>query len=140
MLNIISIICFVLMVLMFVWILKASHNICGAIQAILDIQHSRDKIENLACRRVMELQADKGRLTDEVNELKKRFEPQAFTEVISEVGENYNNKVRLAKATEILSALLKEEKENMYWEMNGSDKSSYFEVVKKAEAFLKESE
>ena len=65
MLNVITIICLVLMVLMFVWILTASHNICGAIQAILDIQHSRNKIEDLVCKRVIELQADKGRLTDE---------------------------------------------------------------------------
>ena len=71
MLDIITIICFVLMILMFVWTLKASHNICGAIQAILDIQHSRDKIENLACKRIMELQADKGKLTDENRRAKK---------------------------------------------------------------------
>lgn len=70
MLNVITIICLVLMILMFVWILNASHNICGAIQAILDIQHSRDKIENLACRRIMELQADKGKLTDENRQAK----------------------------------------------------------------------
>ena len=71
MLNVITTICFVLMILMFVWILKASHNICGAIQAILDIQHSRDKIENLACKRIMELQADKGKLIDENRQAKK---------------------------------------------------------------------
>ena len=73
MLNVITIICFVLMILMFVWILKASHNICGAIQAILDIQHSRDKIEDFACKRIVELQADKGRLTNENRQAKEHI-------------------------------------------------------------------
>lgn len=31
-----------------------------------------------------------------------------------------------------------EEKNNMYWEMNGSDKSLYYEVRKQAEQFLME--
>ena len=52
------------------WTMNAIHSICEAIQAILDIMHSRDKIENLACQRVVELQADKGRLTDELSEAK----------------------------------------------------------------------
>ena len=41
-------------------------------------------------------------------------------------------------AKEILAKLLEEEKNNMYWEMNGSDKSSYYEVRKQAKQFLKE--
>jgi len=45
---------------------------------------------------------------------------------------------QLAKAIEILTKLLEEEKKNMYWEMNGSDKSSYYEVRKQAEQFLEE--
>ena len=47
---------------------------------------------------------------------------------------------QLTKAKEILVKLLEEEKDNMYWEMNGSDKSSYYEVRKQAEQFLKEIE
>ena len=47
-------------------------------------------------------------------------------------------KEQLTKAKEILEKLLEEEKNNMYWEMNGSDKSSYYEVRKQAEQFLKE--
>lgn len=47
---------------------------------------------------------------------------------------------QLAKVKEILAKLLEEEKNNMYWEMNGSDKSSYYEVRKQAEQFLKEIE
>lgn len=47
---------------------------------------------------------------------------------------------KLDKAKEILAKLLEEEKSNMYWEMNGSDKSSYYEVRKQAEQFLKEIE
>lgn len=45
---------------------------------------------------------------------------------------------QLTKAKEILAKLLEEEKNNMYWEMNGSDKSSYYEVRKQAEQFLSE--
>jgi len=44
----------------------------------------------------------------------------------------------LAKAKEILAKLLEEEKNNMYWEMNGSDKSSYYKVRKEAERFLED--
>ena len=44
------------------------------------------------------------------------------------------------KAREILSKLLEEEKNNMYWEMDGSDKSSYYEVREQAEQFLKDCE
>lgn len=47
---------------------------------------------------------------------------------------------QLTKAKEILSKLLQEEKNNMYWKMNGSDKSSYYEVRKQAERFLSEVE
>lgn len=42
----------------------------------------------------------------------------------------------LTKAKEILAKLLEEEKNNMYWEMNGSNKSSYYKVRKEAERFL----
>lgn len=45
---------------------------------------------------------------------------------------------KLTKAKEILAKLLEEEKDNMYWEMNGSDKSSYYKVRKEAEQFLSE--
>ena len=52
--------------------------------------------------------------------------------------ENVEIKKQLTKAKEILTKLLEEEKNNTYWEMNGSDKSSYYEVRKQAEQFLKE--
>ena len=44
----------------------------------------------------------------------------------------------LTEAKEILTKLLEEEKNNMYWEMNGSDKSSYYKVRKEAERFISE--
>lgn len=43
---------------------------------------------------------------------------------------------KLVKAREIIQKLLEEEKENMYWIMNGSDKSSYFKIKKEAEEFI----
>ena len=43
---------------------------------------------------------------------------------------------KLTKAREIIQKLLEEEKENMYWLMNGSDKSSYFKIKKEAEEFI----
>ena len=52
----------------------------------------------------------------------------------------YDALKELTKAKEILLKLLEEEKNNMYWEMNGSDKSSYYEVRKQAEQFLQEIE
>lgn len=48
-------------------------------------------------------------------------------------------KEQLTKAKELLKRLLEEERDNVFWEMNGADKSSYFQVVKQAEQFLKES-
>lgn len=48
----------------------------------------------------------------------------------------YEKDDQLTKAKELLAKLLEEEKNNMYWEMNGSDKSSYYEVRKEAEQFL----
>ena len=47
---------------------------------------------------------------------------------------------QVEKAKEILEKLLEEEKNNMYWKMNGSDKSLYYEVRKQAEQFLSEVE
>ena len=61
----------------------------------------------LLSKHILELQKTNCALTDKVNELEKRFEPQAFTEVISEVEENYNNEVRLAEATEIIKEFIK---------------------------------
>lgn len=48
-----------------------------------------------------------------------------------------NQRIQLVQAKELLEKLLEEEKNNMYWEMNGSDKSSYYEIRKQAEQFLK---
>lgn len=61
---------------------------------------------------------------------------QDWTSEYYELENLMNNK--LAKAKEILAKLLEEEKNNMYWEMNGSDKSPYYKVKKEAEEFLKE--
>ena len=44
------------------------------------------------------------------------------------------------EAKKILTKFLEEEKNNMYWEMNGSDKSSYYEVRKQAKQFIREVE
>ena len=55
------------------WTMSAIHNICAAIQAILDIMHSRDRIENLACQRIVELQKDKGSLIDENRQAKEHI-------------------------------------------------------------------
>lgn len=49
-----------------------------------------------------------------------------------------DSSAKLCEAKGILKRLLEEEKNNMYWEMNGSDKSSYYKVRKEAEQFLKE--
>lgn len=54
-------------------------------------------------------------------------------------GAGFGYKKAKDEAIEIIEKLLKEEKNNMYWEMNGSDKSSYYEVRKQAEQFLEES-
>lgn len=61
---------------------------------------------------------------------KKRVKSQGIT----------NKLHQLAKAKNILKRFLEEEKNNMYWEMNGSDKSSYYKVRKEAEQFLSEAE
>lgn len=45
---------------------------------------------------------------------------------------------QLTKAKEILLKLLKEEQDNLYWLMDGSDKSSYFEVREQAKQFISE--
>lgn len=42
---------------------------------------------------------------------------------------------QLTKAKELLEKLLEEEKNNMYWKMDGSDKSSYYEVKNKRSNF-----
>lgn len=64
-------------------------------------------------------------------------EVQDWTSSYYELENFMNNK--LAKAKEILAKLLEEEKNNMYWEMNGSDKSSYYKIRKEAERFLSDS-
>ena len=50
------------------WCAHSIHCICGAIQSILDMFSSKDKVEESLCRHVIELQKDKGKLTDRVNE------------------------------------------------------------------------
>ena len=68
--------------------------------------------------------------TREVNE--------KLTKMLRHIGsQTYQNQTKIEEAKELLAKLLEEEKDNMYWEMNGSDKSSYYEVRKQAEQFLK---
>lgn len=86
---------------------------------------------------IKELKEENAELKKEVLEVRQHLD---LTE--SEWGKDTTKlihfKTQLEKAKEILSKLLEEEKNNMYWEMNGSDKSSYYEVRKQAEQFLKE--
>ena len=56
------------------------------------------------------------------------------------ISQHIQDVVQLTKAKEILEKLLEEEKNNMYWKMDGSDKSSYYEVRKQAEQFISEVE
>lgn len=109
------------------WTMSAIHNTCEVVQAILDIMHSRDKIENLACRRIVELQADKGRLTDELTD--KSGSIYQLTEQLAEQEE------QLVKAKEII-------REYMRFEPMVGTCSFYSEeyekTKKRAEAFLKE--
>ena len=74
-------------------------------------------------------------LEKENAELKEKFKHRNCVDC-----SNHGINIKLIKVKVILSKLLEEEKNNMYWEMNGSDKSSYYEVRKQAEQFLKENE
>lgn len=56
------------------------------------------------------------------------------------IHEYLQQKYNLTKAEKILAKLLEEENNNMYWEMDGSDKSSYYKIRKQAKQFLKDSE
>ena len=94
--------------------------------------------EDKISKNVLELQADKGRLTDEVNEFKKRFEPQVFTEILDEVEENYNNKVRLTEAKEILSNILSDNRIMKAQFESEEQAQVWFEHIEQAEDFLKE--
>ncbi|MBO6099750.1 MAG: hypothetical protein J6P07_00250 [Spirochaetaceae bacterium] len=82
---------------------------------------------------------DKSELIKENAELKEQnrsYEQLLDTGSVTLMKERLKNYKQLTKAKEILAKLLEEEKNNMYWEMNGSDKSSYYEVRKQAEQFL----
>lgn len=57
-----------LVTLMLIWTASAIFDVCKAIGSILDIERSREKIEDLLCKHILELQADKGRMTDENKE------------------------------------------------------------------------
>lgn len=74
------------------------------------------------------------RVYDELDVARNRKYEEGFKDG-AEFGYNKCDE-QLIKAKELLEKLLEEEKNNMYWEMNGSDKSSYYEVRKQAEQFL----
>ena len=74
-------------------------------------------------------------LEKENAELKERFKHRNCLDC-----SNHGINIKLLKVKNILKRLLEEEKENMYWEMNGANKSSYYEVRKEAEQFVSEVE
>lgn len=76
-------------------------------------------------------------LEKEIAELKENSEYESEAQVNFRADKYIKRTVpKLAKAREIIQKLLEEEKENMYWLMNGSDKSSYFKIKKEAEEFI----
>ena len=77
-------------------------------------------------------------LQEEVNELKKRFEPQAITEILDEIEENYINKVRLTEAKEILSNILSDNRIMKAQFESEEQAQVWFKHIEQAEAFLKE--
>ena len=84
------------------WCAHSIHCICGAIQSILDMFSSKDKVEESLCRHIIELQKDKGKLTDRVNEATEiikdymRFEPMIGT--TSFYSEEYEKTKKKAEA------------------------------------------
>ena len=86
---------------------------------------------------------DKSELIKENAELKSRdyWKGCLYASGKSELIHKYlQQKYNLTKAEKILAKLLEEENNNMYWEMDGSDKSSYYKIRKQAKQFLKDSE
>ena len=76
-------------------------------------------------------------LEKENAELQERLQKKINTTTVSDYP---YSALKLEEAKGIIKKLLEEEKNNMYWEMDGSDKSSYYKVRKQAEQFLKEVE
>ena len=94
---------------------------------------------NEHARQIADLEVENAELKNELKKWKDEWQEQ----VQKATDEGYARTlqtIQLTKVKEILAKLLEEEKNNMYWEMNGSDKSSYYEVRKQAEQFLKDSE
>lgn len=97
------------------------------------IEIAQQGIELLS-KHLLEMQATNGALTDKINELEKRFEPQAFTEVMNEIEENYNNKVKLAEAKDILTKILQRMPS---FEAKSIEDLSLLNALSQAEQFLK---
>ena len=92
-----------------------------------------DKITNLLQQEIISLNEKIKNLNKKKAELKENY-----LKLLEKDGYVKFTSKNINKAKEIIEKLLEEEKNNMYWEMNGSDKSLYYEVRKQAEQFLKE--
>lgn len=97
-----------------------------------------ESIENLK-KQVDELRLENLELKKSNSELRKEnAEYESEAREVNFRADKYIKRTvpKLVKAREIIQKLLEEEKENMYWIMNGSDKSSYFKIKKEAEEFI----
>ena len=90
----------------------------------LKLEMTSDDVDNMS-KRIKELEEENAEYESEAREVNFRADKYIKRTV-----------PKLIKAREIIQKLLEEEKENMYWEMNGSDKSSYFKIKKEAEEFI----
>lgn len=90
----------------------------------LKLEMNSDDVDNMS-KRIKELEEENAEYESEAREVNSRADKYIKRTV-----------PKLVKAREIIQKLLEEEKENMYWEMNGSDKSSYFKIKKEAEEFI----
>lgn len=123
-----------LVTLMLIWTASAISDVCKAIGSILDIERSREKIEDLLCKHILELQADKGRLTDENIDLQKRLDSlQGFLDKDVEYDEYKKQKSELAEAREIIKELFPFAKREAVSSANPNAKE-----IKRAEQFLGE--
>lgn len=104
---------------------------------------TRNYVHCKTCTRLKDFlagyKAGKATIEKENAELKKQLE---MSNKVYNDNLDYSHHIeeQLTKAKEILLKLLKEEQDNMYWVMDGSDKSSYYEVREQAKQFLKEVE
>lgn len=107
-------------------------------EGVLNLAKAKEEsIENLK-KRVDELRLENLELKKSNSELRKEnAEYESEAREVNIRADKYIKRTvpKLIKAREIIQKLL-EEKENMYWLMNGSDKSSYFKIKKEAEEFI----